>query len=178
MNATGYIINAILVLLVVRQVRESRLDLASLVLPVVLVAGAAAYYLRTVPTSGHDVLLDVTLTATGAALGALCALATRLRRGSDGIAFARAGAVAAILWIVGIGARMGFAFASDHGAGPAIARLSIAHQITGADAWVAALVMMALAEVTARLAVLRFRARQLPAVGTAMHTPSRAQARA
>jgi hypothetical protein len=45
-NATGYIINAILVLLVLRQIRGSRLDLASLVLPVVLVAGAAAYYLR------------------------------------------------------------------------------------------------------------------------------------
>jgi hypothetical protein len=177
-NATGYIINAILVLLVVRQIRESRLDLISLVLPVVLVAGAAAYYLRTVPTSGNDITLDLTLAAAGAALGGLCALATRLRRGSDGIALARAGALAAVLWVVGVGARMGFAFSSDHGAGPAIARFSVAHQITGTDAWVAALVMMALAEVSARLVVLRLRARRLPAADAAMRAPARAQARA
>ena len=164
MNATGYIINAILVLLVVRQIRETRLNLANLILPVVLVAGAAAYYLRSVPTAGNDLVLDITLGAIGAVLGALCAFATRVRRGADGVALAKAGVVAAILWIVGIGARMGFAYASDHGSGPAIARFSVAHSITSADAWVAALVIMALAEVIARLAVLRLRAWQLPAV--------------
>ena len=51
MNATGYIINSILVLLVLRQIRETRLDLVSLVLPVVLVGAAAAYYLHSVPTA-------------------------------------------------------------------------------------------------------------------------------
>ena len=49
---------------------------------------------------------------------------------------------------------MAFAFAATHGAGPAIARFSIAHQITGSGAWVAALVMMALADVLTRLAVV------------------------
>jgi hypothetical protein len=161
-NATGYIINTILVLLVIRQIRGSRLDLLNLVLPVVLVVGAAAYYLRAVPTAGNDIVLDITLTATGAALGVLCALATRLRRDSDGVAFAWAGVLAAILWVVGISCRMLFAFISDHGAGPAITRFSIAHSITGADAWVAALVMMALAEAAARLVALRIRGRRLP----------------
>jgi hypothetical protein len=166
-NATGYLINAILVLLVLRQIRENRLDLANLVLPVLLVAAAAAYYLRSVPAGGHDVLLDVTLAATGAVLGVLCALTTHLRRGADGTAISRAGLAAAVLWVVGIGARMAFAYSSDHGAGPAITRFSVAHQITGAGAWVAALVIMALAEVVARLGVLRLRARMLPAAGTA-----------
>lgn len=163
MNATGYIINAVLVLLVLRQIRETRLGLANLILPVLLVAGAAAYYLRSVPTAGHDLVLDITLAAVGAVLGALCALATRIRRSGDGVALARAGWIAAILWVVGIGARMGFAYASGHGGGPAIARFSAAHSITSSDAWVAALVIMALAEVIARLAVLRLRAWQLPA---------------
>jgi hypothetical protein len=163
-NATGYIINAILVLLVLRQIRAARLDLRSLVLPVLLVAGAAAYYLHSVPTAGNDIVLDITLAAVGAALGILCALATSLWRGRDGYAMARAGGIAAVLWIAGIGCRMGFAFASSHGAGPAIARFSAAHSITSGDAWVAALVMMALAEVTARLVALRVRASRLPAV--------------
>lgn len=164
MNATGYIINAMLVLLVLRQIRGSRLDLANLVLPVVLVAAAAAYYLRSVPTAGNDIALDLTLAITGAVLGVLCALTTRVWRGGDGVALARAGAAAAVLWVAGIGARMAFAFLSDHGAGPAIARFSVVHSITGANAWVAALVMMALAEVSARLITLRVRARRLPAI--------------
>jgi hypothetical protein len=69
-----------------------------------------------------------------------------------------------VLWVVGIGARMVFAYSSDHGAGPAIGRFSAAHSITSGQAWVAALVIMALVEVTARLATMRLRARRLPAV--------------
>jgi hypothetical protein len=162
-SATDYIINAILVLLVLRQIRENRLDLVSLVLPVVLVGAAAAYYLHSVPTAGNDIALDLTLAAAGAILGVACALTTRMRRGADGVALARAGVAAAILWIVGIGARTGFALYSSHGGGPAIARFSIAHDITSSAAWVAALVMMALAEVIARLVTLRVRAMRLPA---------------
>jgi len=135
-NATGYIVNTILVLLVVRQIRGSRLDLLNLVLPVVLVIGAAAYYLRDVPSAGNDIVLDIALTATGAALGVLCALATHVRRDANGVAFAWAGVLAAILWVVGIGCRMIFAFASDHGAGPAITRFSITHRRAGRHAWV------------------------------------------
>jgi hypothetical protein len=114
-NATGYIVNAILVLLVIRQIRGGRLDLRNLVLPVVLVAAAAAYYLRTVD------------------------------------------------------------FFSDHGAVPAIARFSISRQITGSDAWVAALVMVALAEVIARLVVLRLRAHALPTASAAAPAPAYGQ---
>jgi hypothetical protein len=164
-NAAGYIINTILVLIVLRQIAWKRQDLANLILPVVLVGAAAAYYLRAVPTAGHDVLLDVTLGAAGVVLGALCALATAMRRGPDEVALARAGLAAAALWVIGIGARMGFAYWSGHGGGPAIARFSASHQITGTGAWVAALVIMALAGVLTRLAGLRLRARALPAAG-------------
>jgi hypothetical protein len=166
-NTTGYIINSILVLLVLRQIRGSRLDLINLVLPVVLVAGAATYFLRSVPSAGNDIALDLVLAGTGALLGFLCAWATRLRRESDGTPFARAGAVAAVLWVAGIGARMAFAYATSHGAGPAVGRFSAAHGISGASAWVAALVLMALAEVVARLVTLRVRARRLPAAAPA-----------
>jgi hypothetical protein len=167
---TGYVINAILVLLVARQIRERRLDLQSLVLPLVLVAVAAANYLHAIPTRGNDVVLDLTLIATGITLGTVCALTTHLRRGSDGVALARAGWLAASLWIFGCGARMAFAFATEHGAGPSLARFSISHSISGADAWVAALVLMALAEVTARLVVLQMRAHALTATTQAAAT--------
>jgi hypothetical protein len=173
MNATDYLVNAVLVLLVLRQIRETRLSWQILLLPVVIVIGVAGYYLRSVPTGGNDVLLDVTLAAVGAALGGLCALATHLRRGADGVPLSRAGWVAATFWVLGVGARMGFAWATTHGAGPALVRFSASHSITSIDAWVAALIIMALAEVLTRLAVLWIRSRRLPAV-----TATAAQARA
>ena len=175
MNATDYLINAALVLLVLRQIRETRLTWQILLLPVLIVVGAAAYYLRSVPTAGNDLLLDVTLAAAGAALGGLCALFTRLRRGADGTPLSRAGWIAAILWVLGVGARMGFAYATTHGAAPAIERFSVAHSITSVDAWVAALFLMALAEVITRLAVLWARSRRLPA-SAAAEIPARATA--
>jgi hypothetical protein len=74
---------------------------------------------------------------------------------------AKAGTAAAALWIVGIGTRMTFAFASDHGAEHAIANFSRIHQITSGDAWTAAFVVMALAEAISRTAVLQLRAHAL-----------------
>jgi hypothetical protein len=176
MNATDYLINAALVLLVLRQVRETRLTWQILLLPVLIVVGAACYYLRSVPTAGNDLLLVVTLAAIGAVLGGLCALFTHLRRGADGTPLSRAGWVAAILWVVGIGARMGFAWAASNGSGAAIERFSVAHSITSVDAWVAALFLMALAEVVTRLAVLWIRSRRLPAATAAAPAAVRATA--
>jgi hypothetical protein len=166
MNATDYLINAALVLLVLRQVRETRLTWQILLLPVLIVVGAACYYLRSVPTAGNDLLLVVTLAA----------LFTHLRRGADGTPLSRAGWVAAILWVVGIGARMGFAWAASNGSGAAIERFSVAHSITSVDAWVAALFLMALAEVVTRLAVLWIRSRRLPAATAAAPAAVRATA--
>jgi hypothetical protein len=83
-------------------------------------------------------------------MGAIGGLATRLRLGADGHPLGGAGVLAAGMRIAGVGARMVFSFADTHCAGPAIARCSIAHHITGSAAWTAALVMMALAEVLAR----------------------------
>ena len=53
-------------------------------------------------------------------------------------------------WIGDVGARLAFAVAAGNGEGPAIARFSVANQITGSAAWVAALVMIALADVLTR----------------------------
>ncbi len=65
------------------------------------------------------------------------------------------------MWIGGVGARLAFAVAAGNGAGPAIARFSVAHHITGSAAWVAALVIMALADVLTCLAVIYLRGRPL-----------------
>jgi len=53
---------------------------------------------------------------------------------------------------------MVFAFALSHGVHHAVASFSIAHQI-GAAAWPVALVMMALLEVSTRIAIVQLRGR-------------------
>ena len=168
-----YLINALLVLLVVRQVREHQLDLRALAVPVVAVGAAAVMFLHAVPGGGSDIALDLACLSAGAAMGAIGGLATHLRAGADGRPLGRAGVLAAGMWIAGVGARMVFYFAAIHGAGPAIARFSIAHHITGSAAWTAALVMMALADVLTRLVVvylrgLRVTARVTPVAATSI----------
>ncbi|QMU77642.1 hypothetical protein GXW83_20030 [Streptacidiphilus sp. PB12-B1b] len=163
MSTYDYLINAVLVLLVIRQVRGSRLDLLNLVLPLAITGFVAFQYLRSIPTAGNDLVLITVLASVGVLLGVGAALATRLRLGADGVPFAKAGVVAAVLWVVGIGFRMAFSFESTHGEGAAIDRFSLQHSITSGQAWVAALVLMALGEVVSRMLVLRIRGHRLTA---------------
>ena len=112
-----YLINALLILLVVRQIREHQLGLRALAVPVLAVAAAAVTFLHAVPGGGSDRTLDLLGTSAGAAMGAVGGLATRLRPGPGGRPLGRAGALAAGMWIAGVGARMIFYFAATHGAG-------------------------------------------------------------
>jgi hypothetical protein len=172
-NTSVYVINAALVLLVIRQIREHPLDLRSLAGPVLAVGAAAVLFLHSVPVGGNDIILELACVAAGAAMGAVGGLTTKLRRGADGRALGRAGWLAAGLWITGVGARLAFAIAASNGAGPAIARFSIAHHITGSAAWVAALIMMALADVLTRLVIIYLRGRRLAGpAAIAIRTPA------
>ena len=161
MSTTDYLINAALIAVVLVQIREQRLGLRSILLPIGLVAFAAQNYLHAIPTGGNDVLLIGALIAVGATFGAAAGFAMKMRRDDDGATVARAGWLAAGLWVLGISARLGFVLASEHGAGHAIAQFSIANQITGSAAWTAALVLEAFAEVFARMIVIQTRSLRL-----------------
>ena len=172
-NITTYLVSASLILLVVRQIREHPLDARSLAVPVLAVGAAAVMFLHTIPAGGSDLALEAAAVLAGAAMGAIGGLATRLRLGADGRPLGRAGILAAGMWIGGVGARLAFAIAAGNGAGPAIARFSVAHHITGSAAWIAALVMMALADVLTRLVVIYLRGRRLAAGEQPAPLPSR-----
>jgi hypothetical protein len=163
MNINVYVINAILVLMVIRQIREHSLDLRSLAIPVLAVGVAAVLFLHSVPLGGSDIALELACVLAGATMGATGGLAAHLRRGPDGRPMGRAGWLAASMWVGGVGARLAFAVAASNGAGPAIARFSVANHITGSAAWVAALIMMALADVLTRLVIIYLRGRRLTA---------------
>ena len=156
-----YLLNAAFVLLVLRQAWERELDRRSVIIPLALMFFVGSQYLHTLPTAGNDLVLIVGLAAVGLTLGVLGGFATHLRAG-NGVARARVGWIAGGLLVLGIGARMAFAFAIGHGFEPAVRSFSIAHQI-GVTAWPVALVSMALIEVGARIAVVQLRGRRLVA---------------
>jgi hypothetical protein len=81
---------------------------------------------------------------------------------SSGRLLARAGTAFAAVWVLAIGGRIAFAELATHSWGPAVARFSIAHQITGADAWRAAFVLMALVMVLTRITALALAAARAP----------------
>jgi hypothetical protein len=160
MTTFEYLLNAAFVLLVLRQMRERELDRRGVIVPLALVFFVGSQYLHTVPTAGNDLVLIVVLASIGLTLGVLGGFATSVRLGENGAALARVGWIGVGLLVAGIGSRMAFAFAVGHGFEPTIRSFSIAHQITKA-AWPVALVLMALVEVGARIAVVQFRGRRL-----------------
>ena len=158
MRTTDYLINAVFVLIVFRQARERELDRRSVIIPLAIVAYVAHLYVHSIPTAGSDLVLIAALGAIGLTLGVASGFATHVRAGDNGLAVARVGWIAGALLIAGIGSRMAFAFALSHGARHVVASFSVAHQI-GAAAWPVALVLMALLEVSTRIAIVQLRGR-------------------
>jgi hypothetical protein len=174
MTITDYLINFALIALVILQIRGSRLDMKTALRPVILVAAAAVYYLRGFPTGGNDIVLYVILGGIGLILGIACGATTRVWRADDGFAYAKAGGIAAALWVIGIGSRLAFEEFVTHGGTKDVVNFSVAHDITSQNAWVAGLVLMALTEVIARLVAIRLRGARTRETGPALHTSQRA----
>ncbi|MBV8430666.1 MAG: hypothetical protein JO244_05865 [Solirubrobacterales bacterium] len=159
MTTTDYILNALFVFLVVRQARERKLDLRSVLVPLAIVGYVAHIYIHSLPTAGNDLVLVGALLSVGLILGILGGFATHIRV-ADGSVFTRVGWLAGALLIAGLTARMGFVLAVQNGLEPAIRSFSITHQI-GAAAWPVALVAMALTEVVVRQLTVAVRAHRL-----------------
>jgi hypothetical protein len=156
-SVTDYIIDILLILVIFRQVRPHQVTLRAAVLPLALLVVAGAIYLRPFTPGGNDVALILILAAAGIVLGALSGLADRVWHDERGRLLFQAGALSVITWVVGMGFRFGFAYYAYHGGGPAVARFSVRHDLTGADIWTTALVLMAFGQVLARLGVLQIR---------------------
>ncbi|MGW5425278.1 hypothetical protein [Streptomyces sp. NPDC003943] len=158
MSTKDWLIDIALVGVVLLQLRGRRLTVKALLLPLGLVAWAATTYLRAIPTSGNDLVLIIGTTLIGLALGAGAGVLTRVYRDDAGRVFARATAMAAVLWVVGCGFRMAFQLFATNGGGQAIGRFSAAHHLDP-TAWAPAILLMAVAEVLARSGIMAWRGR-------------------
>lgn len=159
MSTTQWILSiALLGWALLRNLGTRKITRGTFVLPLVIVA-AASYFLFPLPTSGNDLQLVLAFGLVGVLFGLAAASATRLHH-LDGRLVATAGAGFAVLWLVMIGGRIVFAeWASSAGA-RTVAMFSRDHAITGADAWTAAFVVMALGMVLARTVILAVRTRR------------------
>ena len=157
MTTTDYLIDSILVLLVVQQLRERTLTTRSLVRPLVIVGIAVANYLHGIPTAGNDLVLVGVLAAVGAAIGIASGRTVLMRHGRAGEVLARAGWASAVLWVLGMGSRFAFAVWASNGGGPTVAHFSAVNSITSNEAWTVALLAMAVCEVCGRTLVMALR---------------------
>jgi hypothetical protein len=157
MSVTDYVIDILLILVIFRAVRPHRLTPRAALLPLVLLAIAGVIYLRPVTLRGNDLALILILAAAGIVLGVLSGLADRIWRDEHQQLLFRAVAVSVIAWVIGMGFRFAFAYYAYHGGGLAVARFSVQHNLSGANIWTTALVLMAFGQVLARLAVLQIR---------------------
>ena len=97
----------------------------------------------------------------GVALGVAAGALMRVGHDADGALVTHASAGYAVLWLAVIGGRVAFAQAATGWAARSVGEFSLTHQITGAAAWTAAFVLMALAMVLTRVVVTALRARAL-----------------
>jgi hypothetical protein len=160
MNATEIIIFlGLAAAILFTQVGRRPLTIRRIVLPLAVAGYAAYHYLQGIPTAGGDLDFELALSLSGVALGVLAALLMRVERDPrTGRIITEAGIAYASLWLIVLGGRLAFAWAATNLWSHQLGEFSIQHEITSAAAWTAAFVLMALAMVIARTAVVGLRA--------------------
>jgi hypothetical protein len=172
MSFSDYLLDSLLVLIVFRQLRESRFDLKAMLLPLGIAAIVCKSYLSSVPTASNDLLLIAGFTAIGVVLGLVSGLSTRVRADGGRYALVKAGWIAAGTWVLGMGFRFGFAIWASHGGDVSLGRFSAQHGITSGQAWTAALVLMAMGEVVVRTGTLWLRSQRALADAKTVKAPA------
>jgi hypothetical protein len=169
MSSGQYLLNVVLLgYILISNLGTRVVTVRRFVVPVAIVAVAAFTYLRNVPTASHDVQLELAGVVAGVAFGIAAALLVRPGRDAAGRVTMTAGAPYAALWILVIGGRMLFAYGADHWFAAAVTTFSIENRITGADAWTAAFVLMALAMVLVRVLAGAIQTMSVPRVPAAV----------
>jgi len=157
LSSTNYIVDILLIALVLRQIRVRPLTTRMVLLPAILLAWAFITYFKTFTLNANDLVLIVIFTVVGIALGTASGLTTKVWRGPQHV-LCQATALAAATWVAGMGFRLFFQiWANSNSGGNWITRFSLDHHINSAQAWVTALLLMALGQVAARVGVLQWR---------------------
>jgi len=129
-----------------------------------------AIFVRSFPTGGSDLVLQLAGIGAGILAGVVASLFLPAYRGADGAPMTRGGIAYATVWIVLSLGRVLFAYGSENWFAEGIVRFSIEHEISGQAPYANAFLFMALAMVLTRAgALLIRRSRLAPAAPDYVH---------
>jgi hypothetical protein len=154
MSTLDYLLGFSALAVVLWNMRRHELTDRRLRRPLVIAGAVCVVFLHGIPTTGADGMLVLLGVLAGTVCGVIAGLATRVERDGKGAVLATGTPLAVGVTAVAFGARMAFAVAATNGLGPAIARFSSDVRIHSQRAWVAALVLMAVADLVARALIL------------------------
>ncbi|MFJ4922335.1 hypothetical protein [Streptomyces sp. NPDC088725] len=135
------------------------------VLAVVIVV---AILVRSVPTAGNDLSLQLAGIGAGVICGLIAGALLPVCRDEAGELRTIGGAGYAAVWIVLSGARVVFAYGSEHWFGEGLIRFSVDYGLSGQDVYANSFVFMSLAMVLARTGALLVKVRRLRAAEAAV----------
>jgi hypothetical protein len=154
MSTFDFILGLSALAFIVWNMRRHELTSRRLRRPLIIAAAICLAFLHGVPIDGADGVLVAAGCLAGIGCGALSGLATRLELDARGHVIATGTPLAVGVTVVAFAGRMAFAVAATHGLGPAIARFSGEVGIHSQEAWVASLVLMAVADLAVRALIL------------------------
>ena len=162
MSASVWIINLVVLGVVLEaDLGRRKITWLRLARPVLVAGAIIVYSLKRTPvaTGGGGLAFELGLAVLGILLGLAAGAIFAVFRGADGFPRSQAGLGYAVLWVVVIGARIGFAYATGHA--HSVQVWLGTHHITS-DSLTVALILMAAGMLLARTGTLMFRARALP----------------